>query len=351
MDVQTKIDIIRCYYSSGSSLTCALRMYKGERGLKHNPFTLTTMRRVIERFQETGSVCDRPRSGRPSLLTEREGVVQEALKTTATAIGTSSTRRISSATNIPQSSVNRILKRQLKLYPYHLRRSHALLPADTQARLDFAAWFQNQSDDFINNIIWSDECYFSLGGHVNSHNAVVWGTEKPKEPLTKGMFPQKVLVWMGVSSKCVIKPFFFDGTATADKYLSMLQHHLVPELRHHRLLRSAVFMQDGAPPHIGKQVKKFLVTRFSPTKVISRNFDIPWPARSPDLNPCDFWLWGALKDAVYQTTPTTMDELKMRIVEAANNITPAQVALAVNNLLARMHLLIDNDGGLIEHLL
>ena len=43
---------------------------------------------------------------------------------------------------------------------------------------------------------------------------VVWGAEKPNEPLTQEMFPQKVLVWLGVSSKCVIKPFFFDGTAT-----------------------------------------------------------------------------------------------------------------------------------------
>ncbi|GBN65801.1 hypothetical protein AVEN_85675-1, partial [Araneus ventricosus] len=26
-----------------------------------------------------------------------------------------------------------------------------------------------------------------------------------------------------------------------------------------------------------------------------------WPSRSPDLNPCDFWLWGYLKDVVFST--------------------------------------------------
>lgn len=177
------------------------------------------------------------------------------------------------------------------------------------------------------------------------------GTEKPKQPLPQATFAEKVLVWMGVSPKCTIKPFFFDGTATSDKYLAMLQNHLLPELRRYRLVRSAVFMQDGAPPHIGRQVKEFLMNQFSETRVISRHFDIPWPPRSPDLNPCDFWLWGALKDTVYQQNPTTIDELKMRIIEAANNITPAQVTLAVNNLFGRIDIMTDNDGGLFEHLL
>ena len=39
---------------------------------------------------------------------------------------------------------------------------------------------------------------------------------------------------------------------------------------------------------------------FTDERIISRNFPSPWPARSPDLNPCDFWLWGYLKDRVYQ---------------------------------------------------
>jgi len=38
-----------------------------------------------------------------------------------------------------------------------------------------------------------------------------------------------------------------------------------------------------------------------------------WPARSPDLNPCDFYLWGNLKDKVYRTKPHTEEELKENI--------------------------------------
>jgi hypothetical protein len=33
------------------------------------------------------------------------------------------------------------------------------------------------------------------------------------------------------------------------------------------------------------------------------------PAHSPDLNPCDFFFWGCLKDTVYSSKPR-MEELK-----------------------------------------
>jgi hypothetical protein len=47
--------------------------------------------------------------------------------------------------------------------------------------------------------------------------------------------------------------------------------------------------------------------------VVSRNGDVPWPARSPDLTACDYWLWGYLKSKVYVTRLANIEELKKRI--------------------------------------
>jgi transposase len=351
MELHVKIEIVRLYYASNSCPTAALRSYKREHNLRNDPFSIVTIQRIIQRFEETGSVEDRPRSGRPSLQKEREHVVETALRTTTTAIGTSSTRRISEEANIPQSSVYRILVNKMKLFPYHLRISHALCPTDKALRLEFATWFQEQEPDFISNVIWSDEAYFALDGYVNTHNSIVWGTSRPQEPIIKSMFPPKVLVWMGVSATCVLRPFFFDSTVTSDRYLSMLQEHLLPELRRLRKVRSAVFMQDGAPPHVGNQVKDFLHAHFTEDRIISRHFKNAWPPRSPDLNPCDFWLWGALKEDIYSTKPDTIDELKCRIYEAVSRIKPADVSLAVSNLYDRLDLLAERKGELFEHLL
>jgi hypothetical protein len=48
-----------------------------------------------------------------------------------------------------------------------------------------------------------------------------------------------------------------------------------------------------------------------------------WPARSPDLNPCDFLFWGCLKDKVYNRNPRT-EELKENIRREIANIPAEQ---------------------------
>ena len=55
----------------------------------------------------------------------------------------------------------------------------------------------------------------------------------------------------------------------------------------------------------------------------SHRGDIPWPARSPDLGPCDFFAWGYLKGEVYRHRPRNLVELKMAIREEIQQITPA----------------------------
>jgi hypothetical protein len=42
-------------------------------------------------------------------------------------------------------------------------------------------------------------------------------------------------------------------------------------------------------------------------RIISSRF---WPTCSPNLNPCDFYLWGTVKQTVYRTTLHSIEELK-----------------------------------------
>ncbi|GBL97863.1 hypothetical protein AVEN_87314-1, partial [Araneus ventricosus] len=51
--------------------------------------------------------------------------------------------------------------------------------------------------------------------------------------------------------------------------------------------------------YICRPVQAFLRAHFGDDWVISRSILTAWPPCSPDLNPCDFWLWGFLKDRVY----------------------------------------------------
>jgi hypothetical protein len=56
--------------------------------------------------------------------------------------------------------------------------------------------------------------------------------------------------------------------------------------------------------------------------LVGRDGPIPWPPRSPDVTPLDFFLWRYVKDIVYKTPVTSLDELKLRIVAAIETVTP-----------------------------
>ncbi|KAH0817586.1 hypothetical protein GEV33_005205 [Tenebrio molitor] len=51
-----------------------------------------------------------------------------------------------------------------------------------------------------------------------------------------------------------------------------------------------------------------------------RNGPVAWPARSPDLIPCDFFLWGYMKELVYSAPVDTIEILQERVDKAAEVI-------------------------------
>jgi hypothetical protein len=83
------------------------------------------------------------------------------------------------------------------------------------------------------------------------------------------------------------------------------------------------FMQDVATAHTATYSIKVLNKVFE-DRLISRRL---WPARSPDLNPCDFYLWGNQKDKVYSNNPHTLVELKQNIRETILSIEVSELKL------------------------
>ncbi|ENN72037.1 hypothetical protein YQE_11325, partial [Dendroctonus ponderosae] len=69
------------------------------------------------------------------------------------------------------------------------------------------------------------------------------------------------------------------------------------------------FQHDDAPPHNFSQVRDHLDVTF-PGAWIGRNGPILWPPRSPDLSPLDFFLWGTVKNTVYQNKYSNLNALK-----------------------------------------
>jgi hypothetical protein len=54
--------------------------------------------------------------------------------------------------------------------------------------------------------------------------------------------------------------------------------------------------------------------------VISLRGELPWPARSPDLCTCDYFLWGYLKAKPYNTRLLTIDGSEASSERAASEV-------------------------------
>ena len=55
--------------------------------------------------------------------------------------------------------------------------------------------------------------------------------------------------------------------------------------------------------------------------------------RSPDATPCDFFLWGYVKDQVYvPRLPASIPEMKVRIRTAIESITADMLQTVLNDL-------------------
>lgn len=353
MDVSTRIEIVKLYYSLGESATAALRGYKTKHGLIKDPFTVSTITRLIAKFESTGSVLDFPGKGRKSLSDERAPIVQNAVEQlqSQSTMASSSITQVSQLTGIPRASVHRIMRRHLHLYPYHFTLLQNITEEDKEQRVTFANWLLD-NEEIIPNILWSDEANFSVDGIINKHNCVIGSREAPHEYLTHNLHSPHLCVWMGFSSKCLLRPFFFDATVSGDSYLHMLQTHVIPQLKQHKKKSSTVFQQDGAPPHYSNQVRTYLREQFSDERVIARGFPNFWPARSPDLTPLDYWFWGMIKARVYhENKPKNLVELRARIEEECARVTLEEVKHAVSHISYRLQLVIEERGGLFQHLL
>ena len=134
-----------------------------------------------------------------------------------------------------------------------------------------------------------------------------------------------------------------------------LDEEFIPFLHGHDLVQGHWFMQNGARPHRTGYVFEVLNEHFS-DRIIGLDYPshfqggIEWPPNSPDLNPCDYYLWGYLKSKVWQTSPTNLPELKTAITTAVDTIDSEACSRVMVGFQNRLTAVLVKDGGHFESL-
>ena len=202
LTTQERIYIVFEYHSLQSVVSL-------QRKWRHDFSTTTPSDKSIlslyTKFKVTGSVADAKRSGRPWEI-DRKKVIEQFENEPSSSI-----RRISREIDISIGSISQILRKK-KMRPYSLRVLQELSEEDFCARKAMCDEFlqlHNEDDQFLLNVFWSDEATFHLTGRVNKHNCILWGYENPNNFTTVPRASPKVNVWVAMSSKKLIGPFFF----------------------------------------------------------------------------------------------------------------------------------------------
>ena len=200
-----------------------------------------------------------------------------------------SVRDLAIRTGVKKTTVHKILRKTLNFKPWKPIRCHELKDNDYQKRYDFGETMlelRRQDPRIFSNIVWSDEASFHINGCVTLRNCYFWAPKNPNVLYKKAVGKQRVTVWCGMTADRLIGPFIMRDTMNAERYLDMLVNDVWPILRHRPLLR---LMSDGAPAHFERNVRQWMDRHFN-NRWIGRGGPIAWPARSPDLTPCDFFV-------------------------------------------------------------
>lgn len=210
-------------------------------------------------------------------------------------------------------------------------------------RLNWAKDHRNDSKTHWHRIIWSDESSFMLNLGDTRSKVMRKGSEAfhPDTFNRTVKHPASVMIWGCMSAQGTGSLYFVDGMINSDKYISMLQTALKPSISALKTKDGEyVFQQDGASCHTSKKSMSWL-----------RENDIPvlfWPSSSPDLSPIEN-VWAKMKAELRKNRPGTKQELKERLQQIWDSITPSYCCNLVETMPDRIKEVLKNKGGVTKY--
>lgn len=108
---------------------------------------------------------------------------------------------------IPNPTVRKTLRKPLKLIPYKLQLVQSLNNNDNVHVRNLVSRYTNTLN-FINRLVFGNECMFHIGGKVNGHNVRIWGRENARETVHRVRDSSKVNVCIVLSCKTVWGIFY-----------------------------------------------------------------------------------------------------------------------------------------------
>lgn len=309
-----------------------------------------SVRRVYQRFLQTGGLVRRHGSGRRRCTSERDDrfiVMKSRRNGFSNAVELQQQLQAARRTTVSVSTVRRRMKER-EIVARRAATGPKLTAAHRRARLQFARDHVNWTLDQWRAVLFSDETRVCL--FCNDRRRRVY--RKQGERFAQACIQETVeygggscMFWGGMSTDGKTELICVSRTGGARGQGSMTAHRYITEILEEHVVPYAGFvgegftlMHDNARAHTAGIVRDYLQEVGIPV--------MQWPARSPDLNPIEH-LWDHLKRKVRSRdpAPTTLQELEEAVIEEWASIPQEELIKLVRSMRERMEAVIRARGG------
>lgn len=342
--MEEKRSIVKFFFDEGKSASEIFHLVKN-RGINRK-----FIERTIKRLRETGSIHDRPRSGRPRTARTKQvvKVVRERLRRNPAR----SQRRLGMATHTSQSTIHRIIREDIGFKPYRKRKVHGLKAEQLAARLKRCkALLARHDSTSVEKIIFCDEKLFVKEQSFNPKNDVVYALSVKDIPekfrsVQRYQGASSTMVWGAISHKGKFPLTFIEKGVkiNAQTYQQdVLRSNLAVNADRICGKGNWIFQQDSAPAHKAKSTQDWCRTH-CPSFISTSE----WPPSSPDLNPLDYCIWGVLESRVNSKIHRSLGELDAAIQREWKKLSMDTVRAAIGSWLGRLKKVVKARGARFE---
>ena len=192
--LEQRWEILHHYFENHGNVAECVRKLRTDFGRRKAP-SAQYVRYLVKKVKETGILIDKSKREKPKTVRTPENIA--AVAESMCEAPSSSIHRRSQELNISETSLRRILHKDLGMKPYKVQLVQKLKPIDHPMCFRFAKWTCDrltEDADYGQKIIFSVEAHFDLGGYVNKQNCCIWGTEIPYAYIEKPTHPKRVTV-------------------------------------------------------------------------------------------------------------------------------------------------------------
>ena len=291
--------------------------------------------RLIKKYGTTGSISDKPKPGRPSMLTiEHFNFIDAAMERDDELTSAGLQRQMLERFKIRFSlSTLKTIRRKLGWIRSGPKYCQLIREANQVQRLEFVQRCLANREEF-DDVIFTDESSIWMERHgkicFRRKNELPKLKPKPKHPY-------KVHIWGGISKRGATDLVIFTGILKKEFYVeTILRDTLLPYTKSVFPDGTYRFQQDNDPKHKSRLAINFIE---------QNNINYwPTPAESPDLNLIEN-LWHELKNHLrVRVKPKTKEELVDGIEHFWQNLNVERCTKYINHLQKVMPVVLERNG-------